>query len=317
MAEIYALGEVLADVVVRPAEKLYMEGNAGGAPANCLAAAARLGADCAVIAKVGSDAAGSWLAGVLAENGIDTTYLLRSTLPTTLAMVSLDAHGERSFSFYRHGCADTSLCEADVPYAQIAGAKIFHFGSVSMTEEPSRSATLAAARFAKEHGALVSFDPNLRPSLWESPEDAARCIREGIALADFIKVSDDELLFLTGTADPVAGAAQLLNGKAKLLAVTYGAAGCHVFWNGLHVQHGGFCVRAVDTTGSGDAFDGAMLWQLLQQRCDLFALTEETLRTMAAFANAAGALTATRRGAIAVMPTHTEIEALRAAQTEH
>ena len=311
MADIVALGEVLADVLLRAEDKLYMEGNAGGAPANCLSAAAKLGASCAVIAKVGDDAVGKWLRDVIAAQGIDVTHLqLSGKRPTTLAMVSLDATGDRSFRFYRSGCADVDLRAEELPFELIADARIFHFGSVSMTQEPARSATVAAARYAKEHGVLVSFDPNLRPNLWESLEDAKRQIALGLQLADIVKISDDELEFMTGTAD-IARGIKLLQGmtNAKLLCVTCGANGCLCYSGGIAAAHPGYRVSAVDTTGAGDAFDGAML-RLLLQRGHVGRFTAAELQQLAAFANAAGALAATKYGAIASMPSIDEIFAL-------
>lgn len=312
MADIVSLGEVLADVLLRAEDKLYMEGNAGGAPANCLAAAAKLGADCAIIAKVGDDAAGHWLRSVIGQQGIDVSYLLMDeTRPTTLAMVSLDVAGERSFRFYHSGCADVGLQKEELPFELIRGAKIFHFGSVSMTEEPARSATIAAVEFAKENGIPVSFDPNLRCNLWSSEAEAKMQILRGLALADIIKISDDELEFLSGTSGIEEGVCALRTvTDAKLICVTCGAYGCVCFCGDIVVSHPGFRVSAVDTTGAGDAFDGALLQQLLCRDCRTDGLCAQELRELAAFCNAAGALATTRYGAIAAMPQLDEIHKL-------
>ena len=317
MNSIIAVGEVLIDTVITAGENLQMTGNAGGAPANCLASAARFGADCGIIAKAGNDAMGRWLKSYLEAHGIRCEHLLLDdTRNTTMALVSLDAQGERSFSFYRSGCADVNLRESELPREAIRGAKIFHFGTVSMTEEPARSATLAAARIAKEAGVLVSFDPNLRGNLWRSLDDARRHIRLGLALADVVKISDDELRFVTGLDSLDAGAAALLDEfHPSLLCVTCGAAGCVCYASAFTARCGGFSVPVVDTTGAGDAFDGAVLYQLLKLDCRLDRLDMKTLSYLARFACAAGALATTKLGAIAAMPTLAQVEALLAAQS--
>lgn len=310
MLDVMALGEVLVDVIVSPEDSLKMNGNAGGGPANCMAAAAKFGANVGVIAKVGNDTSGRWLRDMLQKNGVNTNYLtLSDEYNTTLAMVSLDkATGERSFSFYRRDCADVNLRWEDIPLENLKRLKIFHFGSVSMTEEPARSTTLAAAEFAKKSGVFVSFDPNLRANLWKSLDDAKKCIMTAMEYTDLVKVSDDELLFLTGTSDSDKGAEILMQQKnIRLLCVTSGSKGSSCYTRFHRVHCNGFPVKAVDATGAGDAFDGAMISRLLQQGCCPERLTEEELMDFALFANAAGALTTTRYGAIPAIPTRFEV----------
>lgn len=310
MLDVMALGEVLVDVIVSPEDSLKMIGNAGGAPANCMAAAAKFGANAGVIAKVGNDASGRWLRDMLEKNGVNTNYLaLSDEYNTTLAMVSLDkATGERSFSFYRNDCADVNLRWEDIPAEELKRLKIFHFGSVSMTEEPARSTTLAAAELAKKNGVFVSFDPNLRANLWKDLDDAKKYIMAAMRYADLVKVSDDELLFLTGTSDEDKGAEILMQQKnIRLLCITSGSKGSSCYTQSHHVHCNGFPVKAVDATGAGDVFDGAIIARLLQQGCCPEELTEEELMDFASFANAAGALTTTRYGAIPAIPTNFEV----------
>lgn len=312
MYDIIALGEVLIDVVAQTGPQVQMTGNAGGAPANCLAEAARLGARCAIVSKAGDDALGRWLQQTLEAQGVDT-HLMRFDRDrnTTLAMVSLDEQGDRSFRFYRSGCADLNLQVQELPLEDICAARVFHFGSVSMTAEPARSATLTAARAARAAGVLISFDPNLRETLWASPEEARAYIRAGMELADVVKLSGEELRFLTGVEELEAAAEQVWQQyKPGLLCVTCGARGCICYSSLARVVCAGFVVDTVDSTGAGDAFDGAMLYHLVQNDCRLDNLDRDTLTGLATFACAAGALTTTKLGAIAAMPDGAQVAAL-------
>lgn len=319
MLDVMALGEVLVDVIVSPEDSLKMNGNAGGAPANCMVAATQFGANAGVIAKVGNDTSGRWLRDMLEKHGVNTNYLtLSDEYNTTLAMVSLDkATGERSFSFYRRDCADVNLQWEDIPVEELKHLKIFHFGSVSMTEEPARSTTFAAAELARKNGVLVSFDPNLRANLWKDLDDAKKCIMAAMRYADLVKVSDDELLFLTGTSDEDKGAEILMQQEnIRLLCITSGGKGSSCYTRSHRVHCNGFSVKAMDATGAGDAFDGAMISRLLKQGCCPERLTEEELMDFALFANAAGALTATRYGAIPAIPTNFEVMDFLSRQNE-
>lgn len=310
--DIVSVGEALIDFVSRwtsDGSKLSLEGNPGGAPANVLAAASRLGKTTALITKVGSDGFGAFLKEQISLAGVNTDYVISDPAhPTTLAMVTLDETGNRSFGFYRTGTADVMLAPEDIDYNVIAGCRIFHFGSVTMTAEPARSATFAAARYAKEHGVFVSYDPNLRKPLWSSMEEAKAAIEEGLTLADAVKLSDDELEFLSeGDNFDEMALALCRRFNLKFLIVTMGPKGCFCVSNDKIVHSKTYDTHCIDTTGAGDAFWGATLTQLLETEKKPWELAEEELRTLLSFSNAAGSLAATKFGAIPAMPTREEI----------
>jgi len=317
--DVIALGELLIDFTPHghseQGQPLF-ERNPGGAPANVLAALAKLGRETAFIGTVGNDAFGRYLADTLADAGINVDQLqYTDDAQTTLAFVHLDESGDRSFTFYRKPGADQLLDAKAIDLDLVGGAKLFHFGSISMTHEPSRTATLAAAAAARSQGVPVSFDPNLRMSLWEDAEQAKAAILEGMAFADVAKVSEEELVFLTGTSELNGGSALLMEKYGiKLLLVTLGPEGsfCRaVDADGsiLTARHAGFRVEAVDTTGAGDAFLGGVLHRLLDEMHPANPVwTEEKLTRLLAFANAMGALTATGKGAIPSLPTLEQAE---------
>jgi len=315
MTDVITLGELLIDFTPygksEHGQPLF-ERNPGGAPANVVAAIARLGRSSAFIGKVGNDAFGHGLRDALASSGVDTSGLVLShTANTTLAFVHLAEDGDRSFSFYRNPGADQLLTEEEVPYERIAETRIFHFGSISMTDEPVRSATLAAVQHAKRQGVLVSFDPNLRPALWASEELAKQQIRVGLSLADVVKVSEEELEFLTGTADLEAGSRILCEQfPISLLLVTRGGAGSFYRAGSLSGEHAGFAVHAIDTTGAGDAFMAGALYSILQEDGPIADWTPDQLDSLLTFANAMGALATTRKGGIPAMPKLTEVQGL-------
>lgn len=317
-----ALGELLIDFTpagVSEQGAALLARNAGGAPANVLAMLAILGKRTAFIGKVGQDSFGRFLKHSLESSAIDTTGLIVSAKePTTLAFVSLDEKGERSFDFYRNGSADIMLKRSEVPEELLESCRLFHFGSVSMTAEPARDATLYAARRAKELGKLVSYDPNFRPVLWTDREEARQVMRSGLAFADVVKVSDDEAELLTGCSDFLSGARALVAGGAKLALVTAGERGTwYASASGGEGHIPSVQVCAVDTTGAGDTFLGALLNGLLDYNGALECISEEALRDIIRFANAAGALCTTGRGAIASMPRREQIlECLRTESAE-
>ncbi|WP_424768415.1 PfkB family carbohydrate kinase [Paenibacillus sp. sgz302251] len=321
--EAVALGELLIDFMPHgesgKGQPLF-ECNPGGAPANVLAALAKLGHKTALVGAVGNDAFGEFLRDTLRGGGVDVGHLKGTDeAQTTLAFVHLDPGGDRSFTFYRKPGADYMLRSEDVDRELIASANIFHFGSISMTHEPARTATLETAAYAREMGVLVSYDPNLRMSLWHDAEHAREAIVEGMRYADVVKLSEEELLFLTGTDDLDEGSRRLMGrfGDIRLLLVTLGPDGSYCRTvatagdGGLTARHAGFKVRTVDTTGSGDAFFGGVLHKLLGEMKGLAQTwTEEKLLGMLAFANAMGALTATGKGAIPSLPTLEQAETL-------
>ncbi|MDD1770465.1 MAG: carbohydrate kinase, partial [Methanomassiliicoccales archaeon] len=293
--DIVALGECLVDFARtddRRGCRILLEGNPGGAPANVLAQAAKLGLSTAFLGKVGDDGFGSVVRLAIEEAGVDVSGLVVGIgVATTIAVVDIAPDGDRSFGFYRNGTADVLLSSEEVDMEIVTGGSIFHFGSVSMTVDPSRSTTLAAARAAKASGSLVSFDPNIRLRLWSSQEDAARTIRKTLALADFVKLSDEELEFLTGERDTLAGISAFFGEyKPELLAVTRGARGC-ILRAGKSVREGqGFDVPCIDATGAGDSFWGALLAKILRDGKPIAEYCDAELDSLMGFANAAGGL---------------------------
>ena len=310
MYDICALGEILIDAIASADTSIQITGNAGGAPANVLTCASRMGLKTAFLAKAGDDFIGGWLKRVLDGVGIDTAGLiLDSTKNTTIAMVSLDGSGNRSFSFYRTGCADVSLTKEDLRLDRIEQSRVFHFGSVSMTDEPARSATLFAARYAREHGLTVSYDPNLRRNLWSDEQTARQYIREGLDLCDVAKLSDEECTFLCGDGEIDALGHRLLaeHPNLKLLFVTCGAGGSYAFCGSRMAFVPGFSVKIADTTGAGDIFGGSAVWKLLRYGVSPEELGESALRDIVSFACAAAGLSATRPGGISSIPEYDEV----------
>ena len=307
--DILTIGEVLIDLTQTGRDEKgipQFAANPGGAPANLAVAASRLGAKTAFIGKVGADGFGRYLSDVLTQNGVDASGVaVDRQHPTTMAVVSVDASGERDFSFYRGANADVMLSSEDIPDAALEGAKIVHFGSVSLTADPSRSATLDAVRRAKAMGKTITYDPNYRANLWPDQDTAVAQMKAPLDLVDILKVSDEELPLLTGTTDCEAGTAQLAAHGIGLIFVTLGPDG--VFYRmGDKTGHvAGVPCKVGDTNGAGDTFFGAALSKLCKE--DLPALTVEKLEGILAFANKAASITTSRHGAIPAMPTLTEM----------
>ncbi len=309
---VVALGECLIDMLPHGenAHSLPLfSANPGGAPANVLAMYTKLGGETAFIGKVGKDGFGDMLTAHLKNASIDTSGVAVDTRhPTTLAFVHLNDKGDRSFSFYRKSCADVRLESHEINTALLENCAVFHFGSVSLTDEPARTATLDAVNTAKQHGAIISYDPNYRPLLWENAEDAKKSMRKGAELADIIKVSDEELALITGETAYYAGAQKLLDMGISLVFVTLGADGafyCNKHANGLLKT---YAVDTVDTTGAGDTFFGSVLWQLKGKTLNEIAnLPEDALYKITDFANAAGSLATTKKGAIPAMPSYEDV----------
>lgn len=310
MKDIVAIGEVLIDLTQKGVDEngvAQYAANPGGAPANLAVAAARLGAKTAFVGKVGRDAFGSSLRAVLEANDVDTQGLLEDAKEhTTLAVVSVDKTGERSFSFYRNPSADVNLRAEELPEKLLKDTRVLHFGSVSLTAEPARSATLYAARAARENGCLVSYDPNYRASLWNSQEEAVREMKNALPLCDILKISDEELPLLTGTTDPAQGSAILAKLGIRLIFITLGANGAFFRLGEQTGSVPGIPVKVGDTNGAGDTFFGAALSKLVKE--DLNTLTLPRLAQIAAFANKAASITTSRHGAIPAMPRLEEVE---------
>lgn len=309
--DITTIGEILIDLTqtgVDGASIPQYAANPGGAPANLAVAASRLGASTAFIGKVGRDGFGTLLLKTLRDNGVDVSGVaVDPTQRTTLAVVSLDETGERSFSFYRDRTADVQLTPEEVPQALLEQTKFLHFGSVSLVAEPARTATIEAAKRAKALGKLVSYDPNYRASLWPDEKTALQQMSAVLPLVDVLKLSDEELPLLTGTDDPAAGTALLAQQGIQLILLTLGANGAYYRLGDLTGHVPGVPCQVGDTNGAGDTFFGAALSQLA--RVDsLQDLTAERLEQILAFANKAASITTSRHGAIPAMPTLAEVE---------
>ncbi|XP_059654593.1 fructokinase-2 [Cornus florida] len=309
---ILSFGEMLIDFVptvsgVSLAEAPGFLKAPGGAPANVAIAVARLGGKAAFSGKLGDDEFGLMLAGILKENGVNGDGItFDKGARTALAFVTLRADGEREFMFYRNPSADMLLTPGELNLDLIRSAKVFHYGSISLIVEPCRSAHLKAMEVAKEAGALLSYDPNLRLPLWPSADEARKQIKSIWNKAELIKVSDNELEFLTGSNKiDDESAMSLWHPGLKLLLVTLGEKGCKYYTKNFRGSVDAFHVKAVDTTGAGDSFIGALLCKIVDDRSVLE--DEAKLREVLKFANACGAITTTKKGAIPALPTESEV----------
>ena len=312
MKDITAIGEILIDLTQTGKNEQGVPtfaANPGGAPANVVVAAARLGASTAFIGKLGRDSFGGYLRQVLEENGVDHSGLQESDSPTTMAIVSVDETGERSFRFLRG--ADCEMVPEDVDEDLARNSKILHFGSVSLTQGIARSATIFTARAAHRSGMLVSYDPNYRPALWRTKQDALEWMSLPLPLVDIIKLAEEELPLLVGTDDLEAGSRILAEEHGvRLVMITLGAKGVFCRWQGETFTVPGVPVKKVaDTNGAGDTFMGAVLSRLCRRgEHPLEGLERPELEEILAFANRAAALTCSRSGAIPAMPTLAEVE---------
>lgn len=312
--DVTALGELLIDFTENGNSEQgnpLMEANPGGAPCNMLAMIQKLGGTTAFIGKVGKDMFGRQLKTAVEAVGIDTRNLMEDEeVHTTLAFVHTFPDGDRDFSFYRNPGADMMLTKEEIQEDLIRNSKAFHFGTLSSTHEGVREATRYAIDVAKEAGCLISFDPNLRPPLWNTLEDARKEIEYGLSKADILKISDNEVEFLCGTSDYDEGAKMLIEKyNIPFVCVTLGKDGSRAYYKGMRVEVPGFVQKnTIETTGAGDTFCGCMLHYIIQH--GLEDLTEENLRELLTFANAAASVITTRKGALAVMPSKEEVERL-------
>lgn len=313
MYDVVALGELLIDFTENGKSEQgnpLLEANPGGAPCNVLAMLTKLDKKTAFIGKVGKDMFGDMLKHTLDQVGIASQGLCTDeSVHTTLAFVHTFPDGDREFSFYRNPGADMMLSEEEVDAAVVQSAKIFHFGTLSMTQEGVRRATKKAVKAAKEKNLLISFDPNLRPPLWESLELAKEQMEYGFGQCDILKISDNEIQFVTGKEDYDEGIRYLQEKyRIPLILLTMGRDGSRAYYKGHRVEQKGFRVRAVETTGAGDTFCGCSLGYILEH--DFQNLTEENLAEMLRFANAGAALVTLKKGAIYSMPEREMIEEL-------
>lgn len=310
-----ALGESLIDFTPKGCSedgmKLF-EQNPGGAVANVMAAMRKLGRRTGFIGKVGADMHGDFLIETMKEAGIDTSNVIRDeTVFTTLAFVDLRPDGQREFYFARKPGADTCLKASEISEDYIAGANLLHVGSLSLTDEPARSATFRAVEYAKRAGTIVSYDPNYRAMLWKSPEAAKEGMRSLLPYADMIKISDEETWLLTDEQDPERAADVLLKKGIAVVAVTLGADGALVATKEGKARVPGFSVKAVDTTGAGDSFFGGFIWKLMEYGLGTAKRAEDMLlsevREAGLFGNAVASLNVEKRGAIPAMPSYEEV----------
>ena len=313
--DVVALGELLVDFTqngVSGQGNLLFEANPGGAPANVLAMLRKLGKRCAFIGKVGKDSFGDMLAKTVEEAGIDIRGLRRDAdIPTTLAVVHTFPNGDRDFSFYRKPGADILLRPDELDEGLLGSCRIFHFGTLSLTDEPCKAATVRAYELAKAAGALISFDPNLRPPLWPDEATAKAAIEWGLARCDILKISDNEIEFMTGETDFDKGAAILKERfpQIRLLNVTAGGDGSFSYYGDKRVfvpacKLGG----VIETTGAGDTFCASVLNFVLEHGLD--ELTEQDMTAMLRFANTAAYIVTTKKGAIRSMPEREQVEEL-------
>lgn len=309
--DVVALGELLIDFTengISEQGNPMLEANPGGAPCNVLSMLQELNRSTAFIGKVGNDNFGRMLMEVVSGQGIDVSGLaFDNEVHTTLAFVHTAPDGDRSFSFYRNPGADVMLTENDVPEEIIAGSKLFHFGTLSMTHEASGNATKKALRIAHENGLMVSFDPNLRPPLWKNLDDARKAMAYGFEHCDILKISDDEILFFTGEKDIAAGVEKIKKEyDIKLILATMGKDGSMAFYKDMRIAEQSFISdKTIETTGAGDTFMGIALHNVLEK--GLEAMSEEDLRELLKMANAGASIITERRGALKVMPKRQEV----------
>ena len=315
--DVAALGELLIDFTQNGRSEqgnLIFEANPGGAPANVLAMLRKLGHSCVFLGKVGADAFGDLLEDTLRSADIDSRGLRRDkAVHTTLAVVQTFENGDRDFSFYRKPGADVNLYADELDEDALRSCRIFHFGSLSLTDEPVRSATHRAIELAKANGAIISYDPNLRRPLWESDEQAKEQIAWGLAQCDVLKIADNEIEFMFDTTDFDKGAAllQAQYPNLRLINITAGANGSYSYYGDKRAYEAGCKLGGViETTGAGDTFCASVLHFVLENGLD--NLTEEQLHAMLRFANAAAYIVTTRRGAIRSMPNPDEVDAVLA-----
>ena len=324
MADVVCFGELLVDMVgdadasLRDAPRFLKA--PGGAPANVAVGLSRLGIESRFVGQVGQDPFGDFLIETVAREGVDTAYLLQSEIArTTLAFVATRSDGRKDICFYRNPGADVMLNAAEISPMMFEGARLFHCGSVSLSQSPCREAQYHAAEMARERGLLISFDPNWRPGVWHDHELAGDLITLMMSLSDVVKVADEEWEFVTGTTDFSEGAQKIRRFGPKLVVITRGENGAYFNAqapDGTTVEGevAGFPTRAVDTLGAGDSFVAGLLHQLLQYPVLDDALNERALQEAIRFANACGAIATQKTGAIPSLPTNDEVQNFLRAQ---
>jgi fructokinase len=318
MPDIITIGESLIDFLSIEKGVLIEDSRGftiapGGAPANVAAAVAKLGGKSGFMGKVGKDSFGVMIRKTLQDSGVDVDHLLMDdTVNTTLAFISVKQDGEPDFLFYRNRCgADLAMRRDEIRYDYMTEASILHFGSINFTREPLRSATIDAVEWARSRGILISFDPNLRPSLWESMTLAKSEIQRGLGYADIVKLTDVELQFITGNNSLQKGTMSILEYGPRMVLVTRGKDSCFFRNEEMFFEFPTFSVQLVDSTGAGDSFMGGTLLRLFERKRSedaVFTLPRDEMEAILRFATACGALTVTRKGVIPALPTMKEVE---------
>ena len=312
MLDVVALGELLIDFTCISADAdgyPTMAAHPGGAPANYLAAVTKFGGKTAMLGKVGTDAFGKLLTGTLEKAGIDTRGLIATPdVFTTLAFVTLDETGNREFSFARKPGADTCIGTDEVRYDLLDETKVLHFGTLSLTDGPARSATYAAVEYCREHGKLISFDPNLRKPLWRDLEEAKKQMLWGLAHADVVKISDEEVDFLWGLSPQESAQKLLTEYGASLVYVTLGPKGCYFANRNCTGEIASPAeIHVVDTTGAGDIFGGSAMSRFLKLNKAPADLTKKELTAITTFACCAASLSTQKHGGITSVVPEAEV----------
>jgi fructokinase len=314
MPDVICLGELLIDFVptVTGTDLISapeFKKAAGGAPANVAVGLQQLGINAGFMGKVGDDAFGHFLIKALTDKGVDTASVqYTDEARTGLAFVSLKADGDREFMFYRHPSADMLLCPSEIDDEVIKAAKVFHYGSITLIDEPVRSATLHAIDVAADAGCLISYDPNLRLALWPDEASAKAGLLLGLAKANIVKISEEEVEFLTGINDLEEGKNKLWHDSLQLMVITRGSKGCCYYTTKYQGEVESFNVKAVDTTGAGDGFVAGLLQGILKDPESLN--NQASLQALCRFANAVGAITTTERGGIPSLPNYEIVKSL-------
>lgn len=306
---IISFGEALIDFIPMDQSNLVYQKCPGGAPANVSVGTAKLGAKSTFIGKIGDDILGSFLKDTLSEYGVDISQISTTKKAKTgITFVTIKENGERDFNFFIHPSADSLLRENDFDKNIFKDHKIFHFGSISLINEPSKSATNKAVNLAKEAGLWISYDPNFRPQLWRNKEKAYKNITSMLSKIDILKISEEELKLITKEVDIEKGIKSLKKYDIPLVFVTFGKKGSLVYSKQSYVRCPGMKINAVDTTGAGDAFLSAVLYKLNLLEHNLYDLNEDELSEIIQFANVIGGLTASKKGAMAAFPSLEQVK---------
>ncbi|MDR4890344.1 aminoimidazole riboside kinase [Fredinandcohnia sp. QZ13] len=310
---VICLGEALIDFIPLDQDNMQFLKSPGGAPANVAVGVARLGAKSSFIGKVGDDVLGNFLKQTLENYNVQTgAMFLSKEVRTGLVFVTLDEEGEREFSFYIEKSADRFLTPEEIPASLFDEHNVFHFGSISLIDDPAESATKKALQLAKEKGLLVSYDPNLRPMLWESLDIAKQKIVSMLSEADVVKLSEVELEFITGETDIERGVEKLAEYNIPLLFITLGKDGVHAFYKGEAIFVKAQKVKSVDTTGAGDAFVSGLLYRFSERDIKVTDYTLDEIKEIATFASVSGALAVSQKGAMSALPTIEQVQAFLA-----